>query len=270
MDITSCDYVSKCINSIGLKLGVHGYVRADSEWKSTGMSIPYSKLYFVFGGSADVSCGGINTELAADGVYLIPFGAYHSFYCEGEMEKLYFHFTLSKPSGCDMLENVNRIMRLDITREKLEYIKELYFSGDIFSCLELKNILYSTVLEFINRFKIRISPEPMYSDTVSAAIGYIRSRLSQRICVKELAEELFVSESMLSKRFSREVGMSIGKYIDREVMREAQRRLLISDDPIQLISESLGFCDQFYFSGKFKRFCGVPPIKYRKQNRDGI
>ena len=75
---------------------------------------------------------------------------------------------------------------------------------------------------------------------------------------------------MLSKRFTKETGISIGKFVDREVMIEAQRRLLLSDEPIQQISEELGFCDQFYFSKKFKQFSGISPIKYRKQSRDGI
>lgn len=102
------------------------------------------------------------------------------------------------------------------------------------------------------------------------AISYIRQNLSLGISVRQLSDMLFVSESMLSKRFTKETGISIGKFVDREVMIEAQRRLLLSDEPIQQISEELGFCDQFYFSKKFKQFCGISPIKYRKQSRDGI
>lgn len=270
MDIKSCDYVSKNINSIDIKLGVHGYVRADSEWKSDGMSIPYSKLYFVFSGTAVLQCGGATHRLLPGNIYLIPYGTRHSFHCDTSMEKLYFHFTAAKPGGSDIFENTGRVLKLSSDIKSMMRFKELYFAGELGSCFELKNRLYSLVSDFIRKFDIDIDPEPSYSDTVSKAVSYIRANLSQSISVKQIADLLFVSESMLSKRFSKETGTSIGKFIDKEVMIETQRRLLLSDEPIQQISEALGFCDQFYFSKKFKQFCGVPPIKYRKQNRDGI
>ena len=270
MDITSCKYVSKNINSIDIKLGVHGYLRADSEWKSDGMSIPYSKLYFIFSGNDKLVHNAKIYDLVPGHVYMIPYSTLHGFYCESSMEKLYFHFTATKPSGGDIFESIDRIMTLDLDIEKMRQIKRLYFDENIYSCFNLKKELYMLVSEFIDKFDIKIEPDPLYSDTVSNAISYIRSNLSQNISVKKLADKLFVSESMLSKSFSRETGISIGKFIDREVMIETQRRLLLSDEPIQNISEELGFCDQFYFSKKFKQFCGVPPIKYRKQNRDGM
>ena len=270
MDVKSCDYVSKSINSIDIRLGVHGFVRADSEWKCNGMSIPYSKLYFVFSGRAEIQCAQNTCELKPGYVYLIPYGARHGFHCDGQMEKLYFHFTASKAKGSDIFENAKEIMKLRFDLKKMEHLKHLYFKGDTASCFMLKNELYSLVCDFINKFDIEIYPDPSYSEPVLGAVNYIRKNLSLGISISELADRLFVSESMLSKRFAKETGMSIGKFIGKEIMTEAQRRLLLSDEPIQQISESLGFCDQFYFSKKFKQFCGVSPIKYRKQNRDGI
>ncbi len=270
MDITSCKYVSKNINSMDIKLGVHGYLHADSEWKSDGMSIPYSKLYFIFSGKAMLVHNSKTYDMMPGQVYMIPYGTPHGFYCESKMEKLYFHITVTKPSGGDLFEGLDKIMALDMSMEKMQKIKSLYFDENIGSCFSLKKELYLLVYDFIDKFSINIKPDPLYSDTVSNAISYIRANLSQNISVKKLADKLFVSESMLSKSFSKETGISIGKFIDKEVMIETQRRLLLSDEPIQNISEELGFCDQFYFSKKFKQFCGVPPIKYRKQNRDGM
>ncbi len=270
MDITSSKFIAKSINAMDVRLGMHGYVRADSEWKSSGMTIPYSKLYFVFSGSAVLECGKTAYELTPENVYLVPYGARHSFYCDGAMEKLYFHFTALKPGGNDIFENVSKIMQLKCDAAVMENLKKLYFSEDTGACFELKSELYSHILRFIKEFNIKISREAPYSETVADAIIYIRQNLSLGISVKQISDVLFVSESMLSKRFTKETGISIGKFVDREVMIEAQRRLLLSNEPIQQISEELGFCDQFYFSKKFKQFSGISPIKYRKQSRDGI
>ncbi len=270
MDISSSKFIAKSINAMDIRLGMHGYVRADSEWKNSGMTIPYSKLYFVFSGSAVLKCGEITYELLPENVYLVPYGARHSFHCDTEMEKLYFHFTALKPGGNDIFENVSRVMRLSCGKDVMEKLRELYFKEDTGACFELKSELYSHILRFIKEFDIKIGQEASYSQTVTDAISYIRQNLSLGISVRQLSDMLFVSESMLSKRFTKETGISIGKFVDREVMIEAQRRLLLSDEPIQQISEELGFCDQFYFSKKFKQFCGISPIKYRKQSRDGI
>ena len=75
MDITSSKFIAKSINAMDVRLGMHGYVRADSEWKSSGMTIPYSKLYFVFSGSAVLKCGKAAYELTPENVYLVPYGA---------------------------------------------------------------------------------------------------------------------------------------------------------------------------------------------------
>ena len=59
----------------------------------------------------------------------------------------------------------------------------------------------------------------------------------------------------------------MGAYIDDLVMYSAQRRLLHTDLSVNEVSETLGFCDQFYFSRYFKRRCGESPLKYRKRMR---
>ena len=270
MDIASCEFVAKNFNSIDIRLGIHGYVHADREWKSNGMTIPYSKLYYIFSGSAVLECGSEIHTLTPEYVYLVPYGAHHSFHCNNNMEKLFFHFTVIRSVGGDIFENVKRVLKLPADHDSMDHIKQLYFSEDIGSCIALKKEIYSCIIDFIDGFGIEAESKPAYSETVAGAVSYIRENLSQSIRVKELADALFVSESMLSKRFAKETGVSVGKFVDREVITEAQRRLLLSDEPIQRISESLGFCDQFYFSKKFKQFCGISPVKYRKESRDGI
>ena len=53
-------------------------------------------------------------------------------------------------------------------------------------------------------------------------------------------------------------------YIDEQLMLEAQRRLIHTKDTVGTISRDLGFCDQFYFSNRFTKLCGVSPRLYRQ------
>ena len=93
-------------------------------------------------------------------------------------------------------------------------------------------------------------------------IEYIRENLSVKISVKELADRLYISESILAKKFRKEVGITLGKYIDKMVFYEAEKLIMQGDLTIGQISEKLGFCDQFYFSRKFKERYQETPQSY--------
>ena len=108
---------------------------------------------------------------------------------------------------------------------------------------------------------------PHYSEVVVKAMDYIHKHLSARLRNEELAKHLYVSRTYLTDRFRKETGTSLGRYIDDQLMFEAQLRLCKTDSSIRTISKDLGFSDQFYFSRRFKELCGVTPLQYRKNNR---
>lgn len=267
MEIKSSVFFSGNIGNAELEFGINGLVYADRDWRAEGMTIPYSKLYLVLDGAAFIRCGGRETPLEAGNAYLVPYGAQHDFRCDTRMEKLYFHFAAPRPGGSDLFEGQNEVRSIPVAPERMLRMKELYLSDSPLALYELKGEVFRFAAQFRELYGTAETAERRYSDTVTAAVTYIRHNLSQSIRISELAERLFVSESMLSKRFSREMGTSVGRFIDREVMTEAQRRLLLSDEPISAISEKLGFCDQFYFSKKFRAFAGVSPSQYRRSRR---
>ena len=86
-----------------------------------------------------------------------------------------------------------------------------------------------------------------------------------QLTTKELAEQLFICESTLCKKFKNEVGVTIGTYIDDLIFFNAEKMLLKTKWSINQISETLGFCDQFYFSRRFKHKYGQTPLEYRKK-----
>lgn len=97
------------------------------------------------------------------------------------------------------------------------------------------------------------------------AAAYIRENLSIQLTVGELAAHAHVSESTLEKSFRAELGMTIGRYIDEEIFLRAESLLRHTDLPVSRMSEQFGFCDQFYFSRRFRAHCGLSPRQYRKQ-----
>jgi AraC-like DNA-binding protein len=107
--------------------------------------------------------------------------------------------------------------------------------------------------------------ENEYSPEIKSAIGYISNNLSVGLSISAIAKEISFAPSTLTRRFRKETGMSIGEYIDNLIMFRAERALISTDSSILEISEAFGFCDQFYFSRRFKEKYGASPREYRKK-----
>ena len=76
-----------------------------------------------------------------------------------------------------------------------------------------------------------------------------------------------MSKSYLEKRFRKEVGVSIGRYIDDQLICAAQEKLEQTGDSVAAIGQSLGFADACYFSRRFKQLCCITPVHYRRLRR---
>jgi len=107
----------------------------------------------------------------------------------------------------------------------------------------------------------------MYSEYVANTINYILKNLTAGLRVSELTKRSPISKSYLEKLFHKEVGVSMGQYIDEQLMSKAQRLLDQTDDSVTNISQTLGFSDPYYFSRRFKQLCGTTPIRYRHCRR---
>lgn len=109
--------------------------------------------------------------------------------------------------------------------------------------------------------------DPHYPDCVTNALRFIEQHLSVSLTVEQVSTAVFASPHTLAHKFKSEMGVPLGQYVDGLVLFKAEQLLLESDLPLSTISESLGFCDQFYFSRRFRERFGVPPLQYRKQHQ---
>ncbi|HTK11462.1 MAG TPA: AraC family transcriptional regulator [Ktedonobacteraceae bacterium] len=100
--------------------------------------------------------------------------------------------------------------------------------------------------------------------SISAALGLIHQSPEQRWTVEELAEEVALSRSVFSARFTRLVGEPPITYLTRWRMRRATR-LLKDNVEIEKIAELLGYESTVAFHKAFKREVGKTPAWYRKR-----
>lgn len=97
--------------------------------------------------------------------------------------------------------------------------------------------------------------------------SFIHSNYADNISLEMLAEKFFISPSHLSRRFHKITGFKLIEYIQRTRLRNAQEKLVFTDEKISDIAEDCGFSSFSQFSRVFRHFHEISPTDYRKNYR---
>jgi AraC-like DNA-binding protein len=89
---------------------------------------------------------------------------------------------------------------------------------------------------------------------------------SPSLNVEWLAQELGVHRSSLSRRFHRENGVPLVKYITSRRLERAMQLLRNGPDRVQDVARACGFADPDYFSRVFRRRVGRSPRQFRQES----
>ncbi len=95
----------------------------------------------------------------------------------------------------------------------------------------------------------------------------IREHACTGLQVREVAEHVPVSRSVLQRKFQAVLGRSVHEEIVRVQLQKAQELLRETDLPLRVIAEKAGFKHQEYMGAVFKSHIGATPRKYRKRYR---
>ncbi len=107
-------------------------------------------------------------------------------------------------------------------------------------------------------------PRGFKSGIVKKAAQYIGLNFHREVSIERIAEELHVSRSYLTSRFSAEMGLTPARYLANLRLSQSKELLSSSDSPIAEIAAQCGFQDSYYFSRFFKANTGMTPSQYRK------
>ena len=95
------------------------------------------------------------------------------------------------------------------------------------------------------------------------AFRFIRENLSHPFGAAEIAESLEVPRIRLDRLFATELRRSAGKEILRQRLAKAKQLLTETDDTLDAIASSCGFCHASYLVNAFKKAFGTTPRRYR-------
>lgn len=255
------------INGISLEILISGCLQAGIEWSKTrSFPPPYAKLYFILGGDAFIAYGSKRMELLPGHSYLIPSGLVYDNGCLSGIDFLYFNIRLKNGIGEDLLSRYPYPLESEFPCERTHSLIEKYLSSSPAQSLLLKSELLAALLELLAKApEVELSSKSR-SQSVCRALAYIHDNLSVKLRIDDICRNVYSARSTLVKKFSEETGMSIGEYINSEIMTICEQLLCETDLSINEISERFDFCDQFYFSRCFKAHFGETPQRYRKNH----
>lgn len=100
---------------------------------------------------------------------------------------------------------------------------------------------------------------------VSRACALLEADLERDLDLHWLAQEVNMSYGGFRKRFQRHMGMPPARYRSVRMIDRACELMQRGDLTDRQIANRLGFCDEFYFSRRFKQITGSSPSEWRSR-----
>ncbi len=91
--------------------------------------------------------------------------------------------------------------------------------------------------------------------------------MSERLTLRDISNQLYISKSNLSSQFHTLMGMGFKKYVDTLKISKSIEMLLTTNKTISQISDALGFSNASTYSKLFKNYLSVTPNEYRTMKK---
>ncbi len=108
------------------------------------------------------------------------------------------------------------------------------------------------------------------SKPIESALTYIAKHISERLTLRCVSREVYLSPSHFSRLFVQKVGIHFNDYVLARRIEAAKTLLTETCVPIEFIAMKIGFCSASYFSQTFKRLTGITPRAYRYSSSGSV
>lgn len=270
---------------LNVGLAVHN---ADWNWKN--VNSPFTRLYYVTEGSAQIELpDGIYT-LSPKHMYFIPAFTIHTNICKSNFVHYYLHIYEDHYSDNDWLDHWKFPVEIEATDLDLALFKRLceinphmtlqksdpttYDNNPTLMQNLIKNrqrafcdkvesrgIVFQLLSRFFKQGQSKIEME---DNRIAKTVLYIRKHLNKAIELEKLAEISCLSKDHFIRLFKKELGTTPLQYINQKKIEKAQLLLITEELAVKEIAFQLAFDDYSYFNRLFKKTTGVTPQEYRR------
>lgn len=186
-------------------------------------------------------------------------------YFELFREKNIDYNTVKQTSIEIISKSMDLLYEYNITPDKL-FRKQINVFKDTFQ-LETINELYLYVKNILDEIICNIKETNIASNEngIEDALRYINEHFCENISLNDVAKVAFLSESYLSRKIKKTLGISFVEYITKLRMEKALLYLKDSNIKITDVALRLGYQDYRYFSQSFKKYTGYLPSEWKEK-----
>ena len=145
-------------------------------------------------------------------------------------------------------------------------LAEVHERTDEASLLVQKSLL-TLVLAEIARAGAWKEPVAAPDGLVDRALAFIEKHALEPISLRDVAAALHRSPSYLTTALKRATGRTANAWIVQARIHEAQRRLVSTDERVDIVAERVGYPDVTHFIRVFRRLVGRTPAAFRRDHR---
>ena len=166
-----------------------------------------------------------------------------------------------------IIENTGNVICFDSDSRLLNLFLHIFTeaqNGNITDAFMASGLTHQFLMELCRT--VLQKDKTKYSARICSAISLIEENYKKAYGPEELADALNISKNHLIREFTKEVGLSPGKYISKMKIQEAANLLLNSKYSVDEIAKLCGYSCGNYFSKVFNGFMSMTPSEFRKLN----
>ncbi|MGS2739170.1 helix-turn-helix domain-containing protein [Sinomicrobium sp. M5D2P17] len=268
------------------------HIRFENDLKYENIISPFTRLYYIHKGRAEVYINEKPVILKEQFLYIIPAFTMCTYLFEKGMDHYFSHCVFSLSNGLNpfiyfeiqqeikatLLDKLlfKELFELNPNKRLPDYDPHIYqktmwntkneYQKELQILWGSTGIMQQFFSKFIKKERQR-SLQNLLRYNIESIFYFIKFNLNTDISVKQLANMAHLSTDHFSKVFRQVIGIGPKEYLIRQRLEKAQLLLLTTDMPIIEIIENTNFKTPAYFSRIFKKYNRITPTAYRKKRK---
>lgn len=141
------------------------------------------------------------------------------------------------------------------------------------ACVRLNQTAESSIMNMIKWVSVaadravRTIRETHQVNSIAGKIRqYCQEHFAEKISNREIADAVYLTPDYANRVFKDAYGLSIKDYLTDLRMQKAQQLLRDEANTISEVAAQVGFDNFSYFSTQFKKYTGLTPNEWKRQN----
>lgn len=283
------------LNSLDLRVLAVQRTKAGRWWNFKNVISPFSRLWLVLGGRAEVRHHGRQFILRPRQLHLVPPFTLHDCFCSRQLDHYHLHFVSRLPTGLDLFSLLDFDHQMAAPPEFKGFFRrlELLYPDRKLPCFdpsreeykqfpsraenspagavddfEARAILGLMLTPFLKSARAHEGSHARVNQRFMAVQEFIHANMHRPVMLADLARAAELHPTYFSDQFKRVAGVRPLDYLMQRRMERAQYLLLTTRASVKEIAGKVGMADPAYFSRAFAKVCRVSPAAYRAAHSD--